>query len=144
MGWVYGRRWVGWFSILTASFFIRANYLQYTNFLRLSDKESVTVSPVIPVYGSRKKTEIKTVSVITILSCSLFPLCKLNWINGWGRENTFDVDCTDRCTQKSGGQKLARYGSRECKNYFMKRIELFLTMLSNFGRKTALENSACW
>ena len=42
-----GRVWIGWFSILIASIFIRDYYLQYTNFLGVSDKESVIVSPVI-------------------------------------------------------------------------------------------------
>ena len=44
--------------------------LQYTNFLDLSDKESVTV---IPLYTLRKKGETKTVSVLTRLLCSLVP-----------------------------------------------------------------------
>ena len=47
-----GREWIGWFSILIASIFIRDYYLQYTNFLGLSDKESVIVSsvalPILP------------------------------------------------------------------------------------------------
>ena len=64
---------VGWFFILIASIFVRDNYLQYTNFLSLSDKGSVIVIPVIPVYTLRKKIEIKTVSVLTTLPCSLVP-----------------------------------------------------------------------
>ena len=34
-------------------------YLQYTNFLSLSNKESVIVSPVITVHTLRKKGEIQ-------------------------------------------------------------------------------------
>ena len=51
---------VGWFSILIANVFIRDNYLQYTNFLTLSDKGSVIVSPVTYVYTLRKKTECQS------------------------------------------------------------------------------------
>ena len=51
----YERRWIGWFAIPIASIFIRDYYLQYTNFLRLSDKESVIVSPVITVHTLKKK-----------------------------------------------------------------------------------------
>ena len=51
----YERRWIGWFAISIASIFIRDYYLQYTNFLRLSNKESVIVSPVITVHTLRKK-----------------------------------------------------------------------------------------
>ena len=40
---------------------------QYTNFLSISDKESVIVSPVITVHTLRKQVEIKTLS--------------LNWLN---------------------------------------------------------------
>ena len=57
-------------SIQIASIFIREYYLQYTNFLSLSDKESMTV---IPVYTLRNIREIKTVSVLTKLLCSLVP-----------------------------------------------------------------------
>ena len=39
--------------------FIRDYYLQYTNFMELSDKESVIVSPVITAYALRKKGGIK-------------------------------------------------------------------------------------
>ena len=39
--------------------------------LRLGDKKSVTVSAVIPVHTSVKQEEIKTVSLLTKLSCSL-------------------------------------------------------------------------
>ena len=48
-------------------------HLQYTNFLSLSDKESVIVSPVIAVHTSRKKGGIKTVSVLTRLPSSMVP-----------------------------------------------------------------------
>ena len=39
--------------------------------LRLGDKKSVIVSAVIPVHTSVKQGEIKTVSLLTKLSCSL-------------------------------------------------------------------------
>ena len=39
-----------------------SSYLQYTNFLSLSDKESVILSGVIPVYIPGKPGEIKVVS----------------------------------------------------------------------------------
>ena len=45
IGWGYERMWIGWFTIPIGSIFIRDYYLQYTNFLSLSDKESVIVSP---------------------------------------------------------------------------------------------------
>ena len=71
VGWGYGRRWIRWFSILIASIFIRDNYLQYTNFVSLSEKESVIVNPVISVYTLRKKTKLKTVSVLKRLPYAL-------------------------------------------------------------------------
>ena len=110
IGWGYGRRWIGMLSIQIARIFIREYYLQYTNFLSLSDKESMTV---IPVYTLRKIREIKTVSVLTRLLCSLVPWRSLNWLNGWGRENT-SVDCKNCCTQKKEGKKVLRYRRREC------------------------------
>ena len=48
-------------------------HLQYTNFLSLTDKESVIASPVIAVHTLRKKGEIETVSVFTRLPSSLVP-----------------------------------------------------------------------
>ena len=65
------RRWIGWFVILILSIFLREYYLQYTNFLSLRDKESAVVSTVISVHTSEKQEEIKTVSVLSRLSCSL-------------------------------------------------------------------------
>ena len=47
--------WIGWCAISVASIFIRDYYLQYTNFLSLIDKESVTVSSVFTVHTLRKK-----------------------------------------------------------------------------------------
>ena len=47
--------WIGWFIIAIATIFIKDYYLQYTNFLSLSDKKSVIVSPVITVHTLRKK-----------------------------------------------------------------------------------------
>ena len=70
------------------------------NFLSLSNKESVIVSPVISVNTLNKKTEIKTVLVLERLSCSLVLWRSLKWLNGWGKENNFDVDCKDCCKQK--------------------------------------------
>ena len=77
----YGRKWIAWFLILIASIFFIRDYLQYINFLRLSNKESVIVSPAFSVHTSRKKRErererereIKTVSVLTSLRCSVLP-----------------------------------------------------------------------
>ena len=65
------------------------------------------VSTAITVHTLRKKGEIKTVSVFTILPSSLIPWRSLNWQNFWGRENIFGVDCLDGCTQKEGGEKFA-------------------------------------
>ena len=59
------RRWIGWFAILIISIFLREYYLQYTNFLRLSDKKSAIVSAGIPAHTSVKQEEIKTVSLVT-------------------------------------------------------------------------------
>ena len=47
-----------------SSIFIRDYYLQFTNFLSLSGKESVIASPVFPVYTLRKKGKIKSESVL--------------------------------------------------------------------------------
>ena len=49
--------------ILILIIFLRKYYLQYTNFLRMNDKESVNVSSVIPVYALEKQEQIKTVSL---------------------------------------------------------------------------------
>ena len=121
--WRYGRMWIGWIFILIASIIIKENYLYYTDFLSLSDKESVILSTFIPVYTLRKKTEIKTVSVLTRLPCSLVPWWRLNWLNGCCRENTFNVDCKDRCTQNKEFKKCrgVEEGSvtGDCKNDFM-------------------------
>ena len=54
-----------------ASIFIRDYYLQYTNFLSMSNKVSVIVSSIISVHTFTKKEEIQTVSVVTRLSSSL-------------------------------------------------------------------------
>ena len=62
IGW--GMREGRWDSLL---------HLQYTSSLNLSKRESVIVSPVITVPTSRKKGEIKTMLVLTRLSCSLIP-----------------------------------------------------------------------
>ena len=53
--------------------FIRDCYLQYTNFLSLSHKELVIVSPTFHVHTSRKTEETKTVSVLARLPSSLVP-----------------------------------------------------------------------
>ena len=58
------------------------------------------VSPVIPVYSLKKKSKIKTVSVLVRVPCPLAPSRSLNWLNGRGRANNFDVDCRDGCTKK--------------------------------------------
>ena len=49
--------YIGWFSILIASIFIRDYYLEYNKFLSLSDKVLVIVNPTIPIYTFRKKRE---------------------------------------------------------------------------------------
>ena len=67
------RKWIGWFVILDLNIFLREYYLQYTNFLSLSDKETITVSTVISVHTLEKQEEIKTVSVLTRLPCALLP-----------------------------------------------------------------------
>ena len=69
-GWKYEKKWTGEFSIPIASIFIEVYYLQYTNFLSLSDKESVIVIPVVTTNILRKKGEITAVSVLTRLSIS--------------------------------------------------------------------------
>ena len=69
----YEKRWIGWFPIPMASIFIRDYYPQYTNFLSLSNKESVIVSPIITVHTLRKSGEIQTMSVVARLSSSLVP-----------------------------------------------------------------------
>ena len=61
------------FTIPTASIFIRDYYLQYTDFLSLSDKGSMIVSPVTTVHTLRRKGEVKTVPVITKVPSSLIP-----------------------------------------------------------------------
>ena len=64
------------------------------------DKGSVIVSAITPVYTLRKKRKMETVSVLTRLPCPMVPWRRVNSLNGRGRENTFDVDCRDGCTQK--------------------------------------------
>ena len=49
-----------WFAIPIASIFIRDYYLQNTNFLNLSNKESVIVNPDNTIHTVGKKEEIKT------------------------------------------------------------------------------------
>ena len=82
---------------MDANIFIRDYYLQYTNFMSLSDKESMIVNPVITAHTSRKKEEIK---ILTRLHSSFVLWRSLNWIKGWGRENIFCVDFWDGCTEK--------------------------------------------
>ena len=60
----YGRGWKGWLAIQIASIIFRDYCLQYTNFLSLSDKESVIVSTMISVRTSGKHGEIKAVLVV--------------------------------------------------------------------------------
>ena len=68
-GWEYIKTWIGWFAFLITNFFLREFYLQYTNFLSLTDKESVIVSAVIPAHNTEKQEEIKTVSFFTTIPC---------------------------------------------------------------------------
>ena len=55
--WGYEKRWIRWFAIPNASIFIRYYHMQYTNFLSMSNKETVTVHTL------RKKREIEIVSL---------------------------------------------------------------------------------
>ena len=104
--WGYERSLIEWFAIPIAGIFIRGYYLQYINVLSLGDRESVVVSPTITVHTLRKKEGNKTVLVLTRHRSSLVPLRSLNWLNGWGRENIFGVDCWD--------EELLSYRGREC------------------------------
>ena len=75
----------GWFAILITSILLRGCYLQYTNFLSLTDKELVIVRGVIPVHASEKQWEIKTAPSLIWLPGSLDPWRSLNWLTGWNR-----------------------------------------------------------
>ena len=48
-------------------------YLQYTNFLSLSDKESAIAIIVFPIHASEKQGEIKAAPLVTRLLYSLSP-----------------------------------------------------------------------
>ena len=82
ISWGYIRKCIGWFVIPILNVLLREYYLQYTNFLNLSNKELEVVSAVIPVHTSDKQEEIKSLSVLTRLLCSVVPRCSSNW----GRE----------------------------------------------------------
>ena len=71
IGWGYKRRWIGWFAIPVANIFIRD--LQYTNFLSLSDKESVNKNPAVTVHTLGKKGEIKTRLFLKLLGLLMEP-----------------------------------------------------------------------
>ena len=101
--WGYERSQTEWFVIPIASIFIRDYYLQYTNFMSLSDKESVIVSPVITAHTLRKNGEFKTASVFIRRPRNIL-----------GGENIFDVDCWDSSTQKQESQKLVMYTGKKC------------------------------
>ena len=87
IGWGYMRKCIGWFVIPILNVLLREYYLQYTNFLNLSNKELEIVNAVIPVHTSDNQEEIKSLSVLTRLLCSVVSRCSSNWLNGWGREN---------------------------------------------------------
>ena len=87
IGWGYMRKCIGWFVIPILNVLLREYYLQYTNFLNLSNKELEIVNAVIPVHTSDNQEEIKSLSVLTRLLCSVVCRCRSNWLNGWGREN---------------------------------------------------------
>ena len=87
ISWGYIRKCIGWFVIPILNVLLREYYLQYTNFLNLSNKELEVGSAVIPVHTSDKQEEIKSLSVLTRLLCSVVPRCSSNWLNGWGRGN---------------------------------------------------------
>ena len=59
MGRGHGRRWDGWFDNLITKILGKVCYLQYYNFLGLSDKKLVIVCVVIPVHGSEKQRSSK-------------------------------------------------------------------------------------
>ena len=67
IGWGYKRRLIGWFAIPVADISIRDYYLQYNNFLSLSNKESLIVNPAITIHTLMKKREIKARSFLTRL-----------------------------------------------------------------------------
>ena len=48
-----------------ANFFVRGYFWQYTNFLRISDKELVIVSAIIPVHAAGKQGELKAAPDLT-------------------------------------------------------------------------------
>ena len=75
--------------------------IQYTNFLSLSDKELVIVSPIFPVHTSRKEREIKTKPIVKRLPCSLVPRHSLYWLNGWGNENALVVGIVGMAVRKN-------------------------------------------
>ena len=87
IGWGYMRKCIGWFFIPILNVLLREYYLQYTNFLNLSNKELEIVNAFIPVHTSDNQEEIKSLSVLTRLLCSVVSRCSSNWLNGWGREN---------------------------------------------------------
>ena len=87
IGWGYMRKCIGWFVIPILNVLLREYYLQYTNFLNLSNKELEIVNAFIPVHTSDNQEEIKSLSVLTRLLCSVVSRCSSNWLNGWGREN---------------------------------------------------------
>ena len=72
------------------------------------------MSPAITVHTLRKKVEIKTVAVLTILPSPLVARRSLNWQNVSGMKNIFGVDCWDGCAGKKGGEKLVSYIGIEC------------------------------
>lgn len=61
------------FSFVLSSIFVRGFWLQYANFQKLIDKESVILSVHIPAHASGKPGEIETVLVLTLLSGLLSP-----------------------------------------------------------------------
>ena len=67
----YRRGQSEWFTILIINIFFRGYYLHCTSFLSLSVRESVVVSTIMPAHSSKKQGEMKIVSVLTRLSCSL-------------------------------------------------------------------------
>ena len=61
MGKGHERRWSGWFTIQITNIFLKDCYLQCSNFLGLSDEESVIVCAVISVHALGKQGDIKIV-----------------------------------------------------------------------------------
>ena len=77
--------------------------MQYTRFLRVSDKESVIVSPAITVHTLREKEEIKTMSVLTRLPISLVTRLPISQpkLTKWPRQGNILVKTVEMAVRKN-------------------------------------------